>query len=420
MNDIAVRQNTGEIAYGLSDMIRLSEMVHKSNLFPAWKTPDAVLTMMMFCQAKQMHPMEAMEQFDCIQGRPAMKSSAMLARFRASGGRVIWTETTDERVSGTFVARDGSEIVVTWDMERARKAGLAGKDVWKQHPQSMLTARCAAQAVRAIAPEVLFGMLTDKEAEELPPLKVAPAQTSPAAHMLPEVPPYTWRDGLRDFVLKAESLGYTGLRDGKNMIDSKVALAVLSATLQVPITKEQGQDANIWIAAAAHLATPNLRPLEPLPNINHAETPHCFVEGCANILTPMQASASVDGYGKPFCFQHQRGRKSLVEIAKETPYPTLTVAEIDAANTDDTDPFEDEEDTHENRNAALSNLGTLAISYELMKADAPKKNQKAILLQIVAEMNGKIGYSIADWQAPTVHEIRKAIAGLPDYAKKAG
>ena len=201
----------------------IARMIVSSGIYPQWKTPEALCVLMMLCEASGQHPIQVLEEFDCIQGRPARKSIAMLSRFRASGGRIQWDAATDDCVSGTFVARDGSSITVSWTMARAQKAGLTGKDNWKHYPQQMLRARCQAEAIRAIAPEVLMGHYTVEEVQDMPPLAVASVSTSldppriapPASNRAPAPASEPTPDdnrllnaAIRLFGVKAIELGY--------------------------------------------------------------------------------------------------------------------------------------------------------------------------------------------------------------------
>ena len=65
----------------------MAEAVYKSGLF-ACKSKEQALTLMLLCQAENLHPINAMRQFHIIQGRPAMRADAMLARFQKAGGKV--------------------------------------------------------------------------------------------------------------------------------------------------------------------------------------------------------------------------------------------------------------------------------------------------------------------------------------------
>ncbi len=78
----------------INDIERMSQVVVKSGLFGI-KTPDQAMSLMLLCQAEGMSPVIAVRDYHIIQGRPALKADAMLARFQSAGGKVRWTEMND-------------------------------------------------------------------------------------------------------------------------------------------------------------------------------------------------------------------------------------------------------------------------------------------------------------------------------------
>ena len=148
----------------LNDIKEMAEVAAKSKMF-GFKSPDEAMAIMLLCQAENLHPAIAMRDFHVIQGRPALKADAMLARFQAAGGSVKWEEYTDERVSGNFSHPAGGSVTVTWTFEMARKIGLTGKDNWKNYARAMLRARCISEGVRTVYPGCVTGLYTPEEVE---------------------------------------------------------------------------------------------------------------------------------------------------------------------------------------------------------------------------------------------------------------
>lgn len=148
----------------LNDIKEMAEVAAKSKMF-GFKSPDEAMAIMLLCQAENLHPAIAMRDFHVIQGRPALKADAMLARFQAAGGSVKWEEYTDERVSGNFSHPSGGSVTVTWTFEMARKIGLTGKDNWKNYARAMLRARCISEGVRTVYPGCVTGLYTPEEVE---------------------------------------------------------------------------------------------------------------------------------------------------------------------------------------------------------------------------------------------------------------
>ena len=50
-------------------------------------TEPQILSLFLLAQAEGIHPFKALQEYDIIQGRPALKQSAALARFQRDGGK---------------------------------------------------------------------------------------------------------------------------------------------------------------------------------------------------------------------------------------------------------------------------------------------------------------------------------------------
>lgn len=148
------------IAY--SEIEKMARAIAASNFFGV-KTPEQAVALMLIAQAEGMHPAAAARDYNVIQGRPALKADAMLARFQAAGGSVKWETLTDEKVSATFTHPQGGSVTIDWDMARAKAAGLASKDNYHKWPRQMLRARVISEGIRTVYPGVLSGMYTPEE-----------------------------------------------------------------------------------------------------------------------------------------------------------------------------------------------------------------------------------------------------------------
>jgi hypothetical protein len=153
----------------VGDLQTMAGALAKSGLFGV-KTADQALALMLVAQAEGRHPGSVASDYHIIQGRAALKSDAMLARFQQAGGRVEWHDHSNEQVSATFSHPQGGSLRIDWDMARAKAAGLGGKDNWKSYPRQMLRARVISEGVRAVFPAVLNGMYTPEEVGEFQPV----------------------------------------------------------------------------------------------------------------------------------------------------------------------------------------------------------------------------------------------------------
>lgn len=174
----------------IGDMERMATAVAKSNLF-GMKTTEQALALMLIAQAEGVHPARAIQEYHVIDGRPALRADAMLARFQAAGGRVEWSEYTDKRVAGKFSHPQGGSVEIDWDQDRARAAGLLNRKNWQNYPRQMLRARVISEGVRTVYPGSSAGIYTAEEVQDMvdvtpPAVPVPEVEPSPAAAMLDE------------------------------------------------------------------------------------------------------------------------------------------------------------------------------------------------------------------------------------------
>lgn len=165
------------------EMESMASYIVRSRLFGA-KDESQAMSLMLLAQAEGCHPMTAIQDFDIVQGRPARKTHSILARFQSAGGTVAWEEISGLRAVGVFSHKQGGSLRVEWTFDQAKKAGLTGKDNWKNYPQAMLRARCIAEGVRAVYPGAIGGMLTVEEAQDIAPLHQPSAKDMGAAEVV--------------------------------------------------------------------------------------------------------------------------------------------------------------------------------------------------------------------------------------------
>jgi hypothetical protein len=181
--------NAIELAQGpnalipVAELERMATIMAKSSLFGSgdkkW-TSDQILSLMLIAQAEGLHPATAAQEYDIIQGKPALKSQSALARFQNAGGKITWITRTDAEATATFSHPQSSDVTVTWNMARAERMGLAGKDNWKKQPGIMLQWRTVAEGVRVCYPACLNRMYTVEEVQDMPPMRnVTPVGPEP-------------------------------------------------------------------------------------------------------------------------------------------------------------------------------------------------------------------------------------------------
>lgn len=168
----------------VQDVERMAIAVAKSGLFGV-KQPEQAMALMLIAQAEGMHPAIAARDYHIIQGRPALKADAMLARFQQAGGKVEWKTYTDSVVVGVFNHPAGGSISVEWSIDMATKAGLTKNPTWRQYPRQMLRARCISEGIRTVFPGVVSGFYTPEEVQDFAPTE---KDVTPAAPQRVEMP----------------------------------------------------------------------------------------------------------------------------------------------------------------------------------------------------------------------------------------
>ena len=149
----------------MDQMQAIAKSLVASKMF-GFKTEAEAMSIMLIAQAEGRSPALAARDYHVIQGRPALKAEALLARFQQEGGVVEWEVYTDAKVSGWFSHPKAcpKPVLIEWTFDMAKRIGLANKDNWRNYPRAMLRSRVVGEGVRATYPGVAVGLYTVDEA----------------------------------------------------------------------------------------------------------------------------------------------------------------------------------------------------------------------------------------------------------------
>lgn len=133
-------------------------------------------------------PMQALQSIAVINGNPSIWGDGALALVQASGLLEEIEETDDGNEATCRVVRKGlAPIVRTFDMDDAKKAGLAGKaGPWTQYPKRMRQMRARSWALRDGFADVLKGLHIAEEVRDRPEQPEAPQTMRLSSDMLAE------------------------------------------------------------------------------------------------------------------------------------------------------------------------------------------------------------------------------------------
>lgn len=152
----------------MAELKDFADMAARSRFFGA-ETKEQALILAMAGKDLGFSYTQALRAFYVVKGKPTLSADGMVAAciqhpaiceyFRPV--RVTETEAVWETKP-----RGGEPIQYRFTMEDAQKAGLVN-DMYRKHPKRMLSARCKAYLARDVYPQLLMGLVTDDEAEEI-------------------------------------------------------------------------------------------------------------------------------------------------------------------------------------------------------------------------------------------------------------
>jgi hypothetical protein len=205
-----------------TEVQQMAEVAAGSKMF-GFKNPQEAMAIMLLCQAENLHPAVAMRDYHVIQGRPALKADAMLARFQQAGGSVNWKDYTDEKVTGVFSHPAGGTLEVSWTLSKAKAIGIANKDNWKNYPRAMLRARVASEGIRSVYPGCVVGVYTPEEVQDFTP---APAKDMGTAERVDvaEVIELTQDDGAFKLYIPSNEEPYAAFHTKEEWVMAYVAM----------------------------------------------------------------------------------------------------------------------------------------------------------------------------------------------------
>jgi hypothetical protein len=151
----------------LHTQMEFAKALASADLLPAaFKAkPANVLLAMELGKSLGIDTMTAINGVNVIAGKPSLGADLVAALVRRAG-HTLRVKMVDERTAkAVIIRRDDPEFQFSsvWTMDRAKAAGLTGKDSWKNYPQNMLRKRAITEVARDACPEALAGIGYDPE-----------------------------------------------------------------------------------------------------------------------------------------------------------------------------------------------------------------------------------------------------------------
>lgn len=163
------RADTDSWTQQVASIARLAQEIAGTEFVPKdlRGKPAAVTAAILYGREVGFPPMTALTQTNVIEGKPSTSAEGMRALVLAAGHEIVTTEATGSAVTMRARRRGSSTWTeLTWTTDMVRAAGLDRKDNHKRHPRQMLTARCSAELIRLVFPDVIHGLMALEEIED--------------------------------------------------------------------------------------------------------------------------------------------------------------------------------------------------------------------------------------------------------------
>lgn len=164
MNELAKRD------IGFTDIQTLKEwgaFAKQSGIVPQGTSQHQAMAIIQTGVELGLAPMQSLRSMSFVKGRLVMSVQLQLALARQRGVKVVKIDEKDGSCA-VFLERQGESVTCAYTLQDARKAGLVKQDGnWDKYPKQMLRWRALGDALRLLAPDLVMGLLSQEEAENI-------------------------------------------------------------------------------------------------------------------------------------------------------------------------------------------------------------------------------------------------------------
>ena len=111
-------------------------------------------------------PMQSLRSIHVVKGRPVLSADLIAALVMRSDECVYFRLVESDNKIATYQThrrRHPEPVSLSYTIEDATRAGLAGRENWKRYPAAMLRARAKAALARDVYPEFAMGLYDPDE-----------------------------------------------------------------------------------------------------------------------------------------------------------------------------------------------------------------------------------------------------------------
>ncbi|MGD9890974.1 MAG: hypothetical protein AB7R89_28280 [Dehalococcoidia bacterium] len=201
------------------DLFRLGSVLASSGYFKDAKEEAQAVVKVLAGQEIGIGPVAAMVGIYVVEGKPTFSARLMASLVKRSGRYNYRVKTTTDQECAIEFFEGGESIgVSTFTIKDAERAGLAGRNVWKQYPRNLLFARAMSNGFNMFTPDLSNGMpvytpeelnvAVDGETGEVIEATARTVEEPPSAETKPAVPMIT-RDQMHAILTAGKSRGIT-------------------------------------------------------------------------------------------------------------------------------------------------------------------------------------------------------------------
>lgn len=160
-NEIALRT-----AEALTEKQEWSKAMSIASLLPQQyrNNPGNLLFAIEYADALGIERINAITSIYVVEGKPSASADLIAGLIRKAGHK-LRVYGDDVSATAELIRADDPEFTytATWNLERARVAGLSSKAVWKNYPAAMLRSRAITEVGRMGASDALLGVVYTPE-----------------------------------------------------------------------------------------------------------------------------------------------------------------------------------------------------------------------------------------------------------------
>lgn len=182
-NQLTVRHSLMPVIHKIDDLVQIGKMFEESGMFGCSQQGQGTV-LAMTCIQEGMTPLQFIERYHIVEGRPSMRADAMLARLLELGGsyQVVARDADKASIEAQFRNAVYTSTLTWADASQepfTKDRGGKPKHNWAT-PRSrmqMLWARVVSDAVRVVCPLANFGSYTEEEIRDMAPAPVVDEPT---------------------------------------------------------------------------------------------------------------------------------------------------------------------------------------------------------------------------------------------------